>query len=65
MEKIGFGPPFTGSSLGLPIKKGFGYGPSDDYWISFCLGVAVLIEIVGINRVGDQSLDAINPRCRR
>ena len=46
-------------------KKGFGYLPSDDFWISFYPGAAVLIAIVGINGVGDQSLDATSRRLRR
>jgi peptide/nickel transport system permease protein len=62
---LGVGLPITEPSLGLPIKNGFDYMLSGDYWISFYPGIALLITIVSINLVGDQLRDVLNPRLKR
>ena len=59
---LGVGVPITEPSLGLLIANGFEYLLSGKYWISFFPGVALLVTIVGINLVGDQLRDVLNPR---
>jgi peptide/nickel transport system permease protein len=59
---LGLGLPITEPSLGLLISNGFTYMLSGKYWISFFPGVALLVAIVGINLVGDQLRDVLNPR---
>ncbi|MBC3952684.1 MULTISPECIES: ABC transporter permease [Pseudomonas] len=62
---LGLGVPITEPSLGLLIANGFQYMLSDEYWISFYPGVALLITIVAINLVGDRLRDVLNPRLQR
>ena len=58
------GLPVTEPSLGLLIANGYQYLLSGRYWISFFPGVALVVAIVGINLVGDQLRDVLNPRLR-
>ncbi|SQF98813.1 binding-protein dependent transport system inner membrane protein [Paucimonas lemoignei] len=62
---LGLGVPITEPSLGLLIANGFQYMLSDEYWISFYPGLALLVTIVAINLVGDQLRDVLNPRLQR
>ena len=59
---LGLGVPITEPSLGLLISNGYQYLLSNEYWISFFPGVALLATIVAINLVGDQLRDVLNPR---
>jgi peptide/nickel transport system permease protein len=38
---------------------------SNQYWISFYPGLALLTTIVAINLVGDRLRDVLNPRLQR
>ena len=62
---LGLCVPITEPSLGLLIANGYQYMLSGKYWISFYPGVALLITIVGVNLVGDQLRDVMNPRLTR
>jgi peptide/nickel transport system permease protein len=62
---LGLGVPITEPSLGLLISNGYQYLLSNEYWISFFPGVALLGTIVAINLVGDQLRDVLNPRLER
>ena len=62
---LGLGMPITSPSLGLLISNGFTYLLSGKYWISFFPGIALLVTIVGINLVGDQLRDVLNPRLQK
>jgi len=62
---LGLGVPITEPSLGLLISNGYQYLLSNEYWISFFPGVALLTTIVAINLVGDQLRDVLNPRLQR
>ncbi|MCQ4160390.1 ABC transporter permease [Roseomonas sp. GC11] len=62
---LGVGLPPTEPSLGMLISNGFQYMLSGRYWISIYPGIALIILIVGINLVGDQIRDQLNPRLRR
>ena len=62
---LGLGVPITEPSLGLLIANGYQYLLSNDYWISFFPGLALLATIVAINLVGDQLRDVLNPRQQR
>lgn len=62
---LGLGVPITEPSLGLLISNGYQYLLSNEYWISFFPGVALLATIVAINLVGDQLRDVLNPRLQR
>ncbi|MFE0752493.1 ABC transporter permease [Inquilinus sp. NPDC058860] len=62
---LGVGLPPTEPSLGMLIANGFQYMMSGRYWISMFPGVALIILIVGINLVGDQIRDQLNPRLKR
>ena len=62
---LGVGLPPTEPSLGMLIANGFQYMMSGRYWISIFPGVALIILIVGINLVGDQIRDQLNPRLKR
>ena len=59
---LGLGVPITEPSLGLLISNGYQYLLSNEYWISFFPGLALLGTIVAINLVGDQLRDVLNPR---
>jgi len=62
---LGLGVPITEPSLGLLISNGYQYLLSNEYWISFFPGLALLITIVAINLVGDQLRDVLNPRLQQ
>ncbi len=62
---LGLGVPVTEPSLGLLIANGYQYMLSGKYWISFYPGIALLVTIVGINLVGDQLRDVLNPRLQK
>lgn len=62
---LGLGVPVTEPSLGLLIANGYQYLLSNEYWISFFPGLALLATIVAINLVGDQLRDVLNPRQQR
>jgi peptide/nickel transport system permease protein len=62
---LGLGVPITEPSLGLLIANGFQYMLSDEYWISFYPGLALLVTIIAINLVGDRLRDVLNPRLQR
>jgi peptide/nickel transport system permease protein len=62
---LGLGLPPTEPSLGMLIANGFPYMMSGRYWISVYPGIALIILIVGINLVGDQIRDQLNPRLKR
>ena len=62
---LGLGVPQTEPSLGMLIRNGFDYMHSLKYWITFFPGIALLITIVGINLVGDQLRDILNPRLQK
>ena len=47
------------------IRNGFDYMHSHKYWITFFPGLALLVTIVGINLVGDQLRDILNPRLQK
>ncbi|TIW39266.1 MAG: ABC transporter permease, partial [Mesorhizobium sp.] len=61
---LGLGVPITEPSLGLLVANGYQYMLSGMTWISFYPGVALLINVVAINLVGDRLRDALNPRGR-
>ena len=65
MSFLGLGVPITEPSLGLLIANGFQYMLSNQYWISFFPGLALLTTIVAINLVGDRLRDVLNPRLHR
>ncbi len=65
MSFLGLGVPITEPSLGLLIANGFQYMLSNQYWISFYPGLALLATIVAINLVGDRLRDVLNPRLQR
>ena len=62
---LGLGVPITKPSLGLLISNGYQYLLSNEYWISFYPGLALLGTIVAINLVGDQLRDVLNPRLEK
>lgn len=62
---LGLGVPITEPSLGLLIANGYQYLLSNEYWISFFPGLALLLTIVAINLVGDQMRDVLNPRLQK
>ncbi|MCP1711579.1 peptide/nickel transport system permease protein [Kerstersia gyiorum] len=62
---LGLGVPITEPSLGLLISNGYQYLLSNEYWISFFPGIALLLTIVAINLVGDQMRDVLNPRLQK
>ena len=62
---LGLGVPITEPSLGLLISNGYQYLLSNEYWISFFPGVALLATIVAFNLVGDQLRDVLNPRLQK
>ena len=62
---LGLGVPITEPSLGLLIANGYQYLLSNEYWISFFPGLALLLTIVAINLVGDQLRDVLNPRLQK
>lgn len=62
---LGLGVPITEPSLGLLISNGYQYLLSNEYWISFFPGVALLATIMAINLVGDQLRDVLNPRLQK
>jgi peptide/nickel transport system permease protein len=62
---LGVGMPVTEPSLGTLISNGFQYMLSGRYWISVYPGLALLLLIIGINLVGDQLRDVMNPRLRK
>lgn len=62
---LGLGVPITEPSLGLLISNGYQYLLSNEYWISFFPGLALLGTIVAINLVGDQLRDVLNPRLEK
>ncbi len=62
---LGLGVPITEPSLGLLISNGYQYLLSNEYWISFFPGVALLATIVAINLVGDHLRDVLNPRLQK
>jgi peptide/nickel transport system permease protein len=62
---LGLGVPITEPSLGLLISNGYQYLLSNEYWISFFPGLALLTTIVAINLVGDQLRDVLNPRLQK
>ena len=62
---LGLGVPITEPSLGLLISNGYQYLLSNEYWISFFPGLALLLTIVAINLVGDQMRDILNPRLQK
>ncbi|WP_454914481.1 ABC transporter permease [Variovorax gossypii] len=62
---LGLGVPITEPSLGLLISNGYQYLLSNEYWISFFPGVALLAAIVAINLVGDHLRDVLNPRLQK
>ena len=62
---LGLGVPITEPSLGLLISNGYQYLLSNEYWISFFPGIALLATIVAINLVGDQLRDVLNPRLQK
>ncbi|GKT20201.1 hypothetical protein AVHM3334_00040 [Acidovorax sp. SUPP3334] len=53
--------PITEPSLGLLISNGYQYLLSNEYWVSFFPGLALLFTSVAINLVGDQLRDVLNP----
>ncbi len=58
---LGVGVPVTEPSLGMLIANGFEFMLSGHYWISFFPGIALALAIIGINLVGDQLRDVLNP----
>ena len=62
---LGLGVPITEPSLGLLIANGYQYMLSGKYWISFYPGVALLLTSFGVNLMGDQLRDVLNPRLKR
>lgn len=62
---LGLGVPITEPSLGLLISNGYQYLLSNEFWISFFPGLALLLTIVAINLVGDQLRDVLNPRLQK
>ncbi|MYN11800.1 ABC transporter permease subunit [Pusillimonas sp. TS35] len=62
---LGLGVPITEPSLGLLISNGYQFLLSNEYWISFYPGAALLLTIVAINLVGDQLRDVLNPRLQK
>lgn len=61
---LGIGLPITEPSLGLLISNGFEYLMSGAYWISLFPGLVLFLLIAGINIVGDELRDLLNPRLR-
>ena len=62
---LGLGVPVTEPSLGLLIANGYQFMLSDEYWISFFPGIALLVTVVAINLVGDRLRDVLNPRLQK
>lgn len=62
---LGLGVPITEPSLGLLIANGYQYLLSNEYWISFFPGLALLLTIVSINLVADQLREVLNPRLQK
>lgn len=62
---LGLGVPVTEPSLGMLISNGFNFLLSGYYWISVFPGLLLAVAIVGINLVGDQLRDVLNPRLQR
>ena len=62
---LGLGLPVTEPSLGSLIANGFEYLLSGHPWISILPGVVLLLTVIGINLVGDQLRDILNPRLQR
>ncbi|QQX85877.1 ABC transporter permease [Cupriavidus necator] len=62
---LGLGVPVTEPSLGLLIANGYQFMLSDEYWISFFPGIALLLTVVAINLVGDRLRDVLNPRLQK
>ncbi len=62
---LGLGLPPTEPSLGALIANGFQYMLSGRYWISIFPGIALIVLIIGVNIVGDQIRDQLNPGLRR
>ncbi len=62
---LGVGVPVTEPSLGMLIANGFEFMLSGHYWISFFPGIALALAIIGINLVGDQLRDVLNPHNAR
>ena len=62
---LGLGLPVTEPSLGSLIANGFEYLLSGHPWISILPGFVLLLTVIGINFVGDQLRDILNPRLQR
>ena len=62
---LGLGLPVTEPSLGSLIANGFEYLLSGQPWISILPGFILLLTVIGINLVGDQLRDILNPRLQR
>ena len=59
---LGLGVPVTEPSLGLLIANGYQFMLSGQYWTTVFPGLALLLVVVGINLVGDQLRDVLDPR---
>jgi peptide/nickel transport system permease protein len=59
---LGLGVPVTEPSLGLLVASGYQYMLSGQYWMSVYPGIALMLTILGINLVGDQLRNVLNPR---
>lgn len=62
MSFLGIGLPPTQPSLGLLIANGFSYLLTNEYWISFYPGIALVLLVGAINMVGDRLRTIINPK---
>jgi peptide/nickel transport system permease protein len=57
--------PITQASPVFPISNGFQILLSGRYWTSICPGIALMLNVVAINLVGDQVGNILNPRRSR
>lgn len=62
MSFLGIGLPPTQPSLGLLIANGFSYLLTNEYWISFYPGIALILLVGSINVVGDRLRGVANPK---
>ncbi len=62
---LGLGVPITEPSLGSLIYEGYQVLFSGFWWASVLPGLALMAIVLGINLLGDQLRDVLNPRLKR
>lgn len=61
---LGLGLPVTEPSLGLLIANGYHFMLSGSHWISIYPGLALLVIVASLNKLGDYLRDALDPQQR-